>query len=137
MARQAFKTILNAANLGVAVERDGLPYGGATDRSIVIQQVVGSSETFGGENIEPGLKGEFIEVHLQLDIWEGNRVTRDTLADSVMKLIASKRGELRTTYNIHSLNLVEIHDLPDPESGPEIYRKVLRYKMKTPLTRNA
>jgi hypothetical protein len=136
-ARQAFKTILDAASLGVAVERDGLPYGGARDRSIIIQHVTGAIETIGGENYSATEKGGYTIVHLQLDIWQSNRVTRDTLADQVIALIESKRADFKATHNIQDLLCLELHDLPDPETGSQLYRKVIRYKMRTPLTRAA
>ena len=136
-ARQAFKTILDTASLDVAVERDGLPYGGAQDRSIVIQHVSGALETVGGENWSSTEKGAWVVVHLQLDIWHSNPVQRDTLADQVLKTIETNRGTFKSAHNIQDLQCLELHDLPDPETGTQLYRKVIRYRMRTPLTRAA
>lgn len=127
--------VLTAATLGVSIERDGIPYGGATDHSIVIQHVSGLVITDGGQDWSATQKGAWVLIDLQLDIWDSNPVSRDSLADKVLKAVEGGRTTFRSTYNMFDLRCVEFHDMADPETGPQLYRKVIRYQMKTPLTR--
>jgi hypothetical protein len=135
--RTAIKAVIDNASpsLNVDVHDLGLPYGGARSGQVIITQVTGSMTTFGGENYEATKKGGDLIVHLQVDVWHDNPTQRDILADQIIALLDSSRASLKSSYGIFDLLLVEHHDLPDPSEGVQLYRKVLRYSMKIPVTR--
>ena len=136
-ARQAFKTLLDNASLDVAVERDGLPYGGASSRSIVIQPIAGTTVTFGGENRTATEKGEALQVHIQLDVRHETSQMRDQVAEKVLAAVQAGRGTLRTAGLVNP-RLVENHNAgDDPVEGVQIYRHVIRYIVEVLLTRAA
>jgi hypothetical protein len=141
--RTAIKVIIDNANLGVDVHDKGLPYGGVRARQVIISQPWGVLQTYGGENYAAGLKGGDITVQLQIDVWQDSATQRDIVADQILALIDLNRAWLRSTYGIFDLVLLEYHDVltrsmpTDPTEGVLLYRKLLRYSMKIPLTRAA
>lgn len=133
--RTAIKTLIDEGNLDVDVHDKGLPYGGARARQVIITQVTGSLITFGGENYASNLKGSNLVVYLQVDVWHDNPDERDLLADQIIALVDANRAWFRSEYGIWDIRLVEHHDLPDPSEGVQLYRKIMRYMMKVPVTR--
>jgi hypothetical protein len=134
--RTAIKALIDGGNLSVDVHDLGLPYGGALPGQVIITQVTGSMGTYGGENYDgTPLKGGNLVVHLQIDVWQDNPAQRDSIADQIIALIDKNRAWFRSNYGIFDLLLVEHHDTADPSEGVQLYRKVLRYSMKIPVTR--
>jgi hypothetical protein len=141
--RTAVKAIIDTANLGVDVHDKGLPYGGIQPGQVIISQVIGLLQTYGGEDESPGFKGGTETIHLQVDVWQDTPDQRDIIADAIVALMETKRSWLRANYGIFDPLLVEFHDVlvrsepTDPTEGVLLYRKLIRYSMKIPLVRAA
>lgn len=114
--RSAFKTILEAANLGVTVY-ERMPYEGAEPRSVVLTLVSGSNQS-------PGIGARFSQTQrafenrfrLQVDCYHDDKAEADKLADKVEQAIMDRLDVLRSTYDIHDVRKIVDSDTlpPDP-----------------------
>ncbi len=129
--RTAFKTVLDAASLGVTVY-DGLPFEGADTRSVVIRTVSGTSKSPGiGLRKDPTKRGLMLQYRLQLDVNYDDRQGCTALADSVEQALMNAVDTFRTTYDIHNLRkMLDVDALP---IGASVRLPVLTREARTIL----
>jgi hypothetical protein len=114
--RVAFKTILDAASLGVTVYKE-LPFEGADQRSVVLSMVSGTSRSpgVGMYGTKAGATGRAVreEYRLQVDVNYDDKAQCHVLADAVEQAIWNAHDTLRDTYDIHGLQkMLDVDALP-------------------------
>jgi hypothetical protein len=113
-AKDAFKAILDAAQLGVPVFRD-LPPEGAPAPSVVLTLVSGSSRSGAIGLQETKTQRAFEERHrIQIDCYHDDKVECDRVADQVEQAIVDHEGALCSTYGIENAQKVDDADVSMP-----------------------
>jgi len=113
--KDAFKTVLDAALLGVPVLRDLPPGEGAPVPSVVLTLVSGSSRS-GAIGLQETKTQRALEEHhrIQIDCYHDNKVECDRVADQVEQAIVDHEDTLRSTYRIENVQKVDDADVPIP-----------------------
>jgi len=110
-AKDAFKAILDAAQLGVPVLRD-LPYEGAPVPSIVLTLVSGVSRCGAIGLQESSSQRALEERHrVQIDCYHIDKVECDGLADAVEQAIIDHEAVLRSRYGIENVQKLDDADV--------------------------
>jgi len=110
-AKDAFKVILDAAQLGVPVFRD-LPPEGAPAPSIVLTLVSGSSRSGAIGLLETETQRALEERHrIQIDCYHDDKVECDSVADQVEQAIVDHEDTLRSTYGIENVQKMDDADV--------------------------
>jgi hypothetical protein len=113
-AKDAFKAILDAAQLGVPVFRD-LPPEGAPAPSVVLTLVSGSSRSGAIGLQETKTQRALEERHrIQIDSYHDDKVECDAVADQVEQAIVDHEDALRSTYGIENVQKVDDADVSMP-----------------------
>ncbi len=113
-AKDAFKAILDAAQLGVPVFRDLSPEG-APAPSVVLTIVSGSSRSGAIGLQETETQRALEERHrIQIDCYHDDKVECDRVADQVEQAIVDHEGILRSTYGIENVQKVDDADVSMP-----------------------
>ncbi len=110
-AKDAFKAILDAAELEVPVLRD-LPYEGAPVPSIVLTLVSGSSRS-GAIGLQETVTERALEEHhrIQIDCYHNGKVECDALADAVEQTIVDGEDTLCSTHGIENVQKLDDSDV--------------------------
>lgn len=113
-AKDAFKTILDSAQLGVPVFRD-LPPEGAPAPSVVLTLVSGNSRSGAIGLQETETQRALEERHrIQIDCYHDDKVECDRVADQVEQAIVDHDDTLRSTYGIENVQKVGDADVSMP-----------------------
>ena len=112
--KDAFKAILDAAQLRVPVHRD-MPYGGADVPSVVLTLVSGVSRS-GAIGLQESETQRALEqrYRIQVDCYHDDKVECDALADKVEQAIVDKEDTLRSTYGIENVQKIDDADVSIP-----------------------
>lgn len=121
--RNAFKAILEAANLGVTIH-EHLLYPGADPRSVVLTIISGSNRSPSIGLRRTSTKRGFEEQYrLQLDCYDDASIV-DALADKVEQALVDALDTFEKAYDIH--NLRKITDIDRPaDSTPSTEGRVI------------
>jgi len=113
-AKDAFKAILDAAQLGVPVFRD-LPSDGAPSPSVVLALVSGSSRS-GAIGLQETQTQRALEekYRIQIDCYHDDKSACDAVADQVEQAIVDHEDTLCSTYGIENVHKMDDADVSMP-----------------------
>jgi len=113
-AKDAFKTILDVAQLGVPVFRD-LPPDGAPSPSVVLTLVSGGSRSGAIGLQETTTQRALEERHrIQIDCYHDDKVECDQVADQVEQALVDHEDTLSSTYGIENVQKLDDADVSMP-----------------------
>jgi hypothetical protein len=126
--RAAFKTILEAADLGVTVY-DRLPFEGAEERSVVLTQISGLNRSPGiGLRKSTSKRGLENWYRFQVDCYYDDKTEVSKLADKVEQALMEAIDTLRATYDIHDLR--KVADSDSAPAGAAVGTRLARILME-------
>ena len=133
-ARAAFKTILDAANLGVPVF-DRMPYEGAEQRSVVLTLVSGVSRPSAlGNQITPTTQAVEEHHRIQIDCYYDDQTQTGMLAGKVEQAIMDSVDALASTYDIRDVRKLQDMDMAPPDPMLRECRVILDFGFYTHRT---
>ena len=121
-AEDAFKAILDAAQLGVPVFRDRPPEGVPVPS--VVQTLAGGNSRSGAIGLQESETQRALEEHyrIQIDCYHDDKVECDLLADQVEQAIVDHEDALRSTYGIEHVKKLDDADVSSSNELSREYR---------------